>query len=102
MCFQPQAACCQGDVGSDADVILADVLGDPVIGGIFTLTDRDAADANIVARSLDVGIADDDHIQSAASRNPVHFLFDRASVRIYIDIEHLRQSPFRCLLAIKD
>ena len=71
----------KGDIGGDDDIVLSDVLGDPVVGGVEVSTDDDLFHAVVVWDSEE-GVGDEDDAQGMAFRHPVDLLFDRAAISI--------------------
>ena len=64
------------------------MLGDPVVGGVETITYNHTLDAG-VAGHVDVGVADDEDLEAVAFRYAVYFRFHRAGIGVDINSGHV-------------
>ena len=74
------------NVGGDADIAGGDLRGDPVIGGVGRVADRDHPDirqAGRADRPREVG--DDENGQAEPGRDAVDLLAHRAGIAIDVD-----------------
>jgi len=84
---QLEAARGKRNVGSDRDVTLADMLGDPVVRGIGSVADDDMAQERIAARPK-TAIADDVDDKVMSAGHPFDFRLHRTSIAVDIYLKH--------------
>ena len=89
-----QAPGCERDVAGDDDVLLGDVLDDPVVRTVELFFDH--LQRQPVSRRVShpvVGHQND--LQSVALGYPIDLLLDRAAVGVNVDIQHCEAPVFR-------
>src|SRR5947199_10738397 len=91
-CSFREAARRQRNIGSDADVVRADVLGDPVIRGVRARTHNHMMEQWIGARAQSA-VAHEMHDKAVSRRHALHFAFHRAGIAVDIDFQHEAVMP---------